>query len=143
MAWIIGAVFVVVFAGVAVQQIRRRRGVRTQRELQESEPLISSSAVLVKRESAPRWALGARGFRLNVRASSFAVIGIASQSWYFRSSETTIGRQRSKSLLGWREWITVSGFDGEEGVTIWMRPSNGSAVDDIWDPLIRSGARTQ
>ena len=111
MGFVIAAAVAFVALGVAITlELRLNRRNRPIWDKEEAEPIRFSTAVLLKREPALRWALGARGSTLIVRSKAFSVAGAGeSVSWHFNAPDSTI--EWVQSRIGFRakqEWIAIA-----------------------------------
>jgi hypothetical protein len=149
--WIILGVVVIVFSGVGIQEMQRRRLQRQVRKDQGGELVTFRTPVTLKLDpsvhATPRWALGAAGFRLVVREHSFSIVGISPrQSWYFQGSRASVVVDEPPTPWGSvRSWIVVSGNDeGNDGTPtrLWISPRNGDPMT-AWDALVNAGVRPE
>ena len=136
-AYVLIGLAAVVLATFVVREVSRRRQTRSLRDVLDGQPIRFQTPVLIKRDSAPRWALGARGFTLVVRPGSFAVAGPGeSQSWYFQANESSVEWSQESG----RDWIVVTGSDSAKPVHLRLRPAQKARLWESWSALVSEGA---
>jgi hypothetical protein len=136
MAYAIVAVAFFALFAFAGREILRRRQNRPIRETQEVSSVTFQTPILVKRATAPRWALGSRVFNLVVSPKVVAVLGpIGLQSWYFSAPQSTIQLDRSGKI----EWLILSGPDAGKPMEIWLRPTDSGQLWGAWSALVSEG----
>jgi hypothetical protein len=144
MGFVIAAAVAFVALGVVITlELRLNRRNRPIWDKEEAEPIRFSTAVLLKREPALRWALGARGSTLIVRSKAFSVAGPGeSVSWHFNAPDSTI--EWVQSRIGFRakqEWIAIEGTDvaTDKQVRLSISPTDIDRLWDTWSALVSEG----
>jgi hypothetical protein len=136
MAYVVVAVAFFALLAFAGREILRRRLIRPIRESQEGSPVSFQTPILVKRATAPRWALGSRVFNLVVSPKVVAVLGpIGLQSWYLSAPQSTVELDRS----GKTEWLILSGPEAGKPMEIWLRPTESGQLWGTWSALVSEG----
>jgi hypothetical protein len=136
---------VIVIANNLIQQ-RRHKAVQG---AQESQYVRYSTSVKLKRESTrfrvPRWALGAVGFELVVRAESFQVIGPGAVStWLFDASGTSIQLEQSLGRFsGAKEWIRVESIIDGRPTSLLVSPFTPTQLSEAWNALVAAGVNVE
>jgi len=143
--YLIGIWVAIVFGTLAVREIRRRRRLRPLRASQETEDIVYRTPVNLKLDPkrlwAPKWALGAAGFVLVIRTSSFQILGPgASNSWFFNASDATIeGDPRRTPWGSTRDWIRIDAKEAEKPVSLSISPLPKTRFNEAWDALVSAG----
>jgi hypothetical protein len=93
--------------------------------------------VHIKRDSSPKWALGAAGFKLVVRPGTISVLGPGeSQFWYFSGPESSVEWVHE----GTKEWIVIAGTESGHQARIWVSPIDRNRLWEVWSALVSENA---